>query len=132
MVLLYTSLFCLPVIVHNSFKHSSRLLVTDNVFCISAGASNSGNINAPIIEYSTTNSTRPGVENTIRNVKLTQRFELNMVSLSSAPISISSSTCSTSDILQQFTANITSLSLFSFCFVLFCFNSIYQTTYESI
>lgn len=94
-----------PVIVHSSFRHSSRLLVIDNEFCISARASNNGNITAPIIAYAITNSTRPGVENTIRNNIWKQRFEFHVDVSVSITKSFPSFTCSASDIfgIQSFT-----------------------------
>lgn len=63
-----------PVMVQSSRRHSSRLLITANVLCNSSGASKNGKIAAPINEYKTTKTHKPGVENRIRNVKCKHRF----------------------------------------------------------
>lgn len=74
----------LPVMVHNSRRQSSRLLMTANVLCSSSGLSKNGNIAAPINEYSTTKTHSPGVENKMRNVKCMQRFVWITFTVSSA------------------------------------------------
>lgn len=89
--------FYLPVIVHNSRRHSSRLLMTAKVLCSSSGASKNGNMAAPINEYSTTNTHSPGVENKIRNVKCTHRFVWITFTVSSLSTTISPSLFSICD-----------------------------------
>lgn len=86
--------------VHNSRRHSSRLLITAKVLCSSSGVSKNGNIAAPISEYSTTMTHRPGVENKMRNVKCIHRFVWIAVT-SSLSSTISPSLFSTCDILTH-------------------------------
>lgn len=88
----------LPVIVHNSRKHSSRLLMTANLLCNSSGASKNGNIAAPINEYSTTKTHSPGVENKMRSVKCIHRFVWITFTDSSLSTTISPSLVSICDI----------------------------------
>lgn len=88
----------LPVIVHNSRKQSSRLLMTANVLCNSSGASKNGNIAAPINEYNTTKTHSPGVENKIRSVKCIHRFVWITFTDSSLSTTISPSLVSICDI----------------------------------
>lgn len=90
--------FYLPVIVHNSRRHSSRLLMTAKVLCSSSGASKNGNMAAPISEYRTTNTHNPGVENKIRNVKCIHRFVWITFTVSSLSTTISPSLFSNCDI----------------------------------
>lgn len=97
--------------VHNSRKQSSRLLITASVLCSSSGASKNGNIAAPINEYNTTRTQRPGVENKMRNVKCIQRFVWITFAVSSASTTISPSLFSICDILMNQIPQLTEFSL---------------------
>lgn len=72
--------------------------MTAKVLCSSSGASKNGNMAAPISEYTTTNTQRPGVENKIRNVKCIHRFVWIAFTDSSLSTTISPSLFSICDI----------------------------------